>query len=644
MADVLLGRSDGIEGFERHVVVKRIRAEHAKDKRFIQMFLDEARVAASLHHQNVVQVFDIGEANGEYFFAMEYIHGEDLRTMLSAVSKSKQHMPLGHAIAIISAAASGLHYAHERRSNDKKAMHIVHRDVSPSNIIIGYDGAVKVLDFGIAKAAMRQVETRSGSLKGKVSYMSPEQCKGETTIDRRSDVYSLGVVLYELATTTRLFKGDSDYLMMDAIVNGKVPLPRVKRPDLPNELSSIIMRALSVDPARRYQTAEDMRVALDQFAIKANLTSAGSALATYVHKLFGDKPEPWLDSGTAVDAPAIDPDANTEAAPHNSWTEVPRDIDAATSTTMASSSGALSISSAAQQASDEAKTRTDGKRRRSGAVLAMAHADTMPPPMGVVKGRDTRTSTRLAWEQQPAPEAHVMSTWTKVALVGTPVLLALIGIGVWHFVLAPAPHDPVAANVAASQPSPPAPTVAPIPAPTPPPPPQPAPPAPEPVAIAPTPAPAPAIAPKPAPVVRKPVAVKKPEVKIESKPEPKPAVVVTPTPAPAPAPAPTPAPAPPPPPPAVIEPVIARLSDATISAVAGDHAKQLSKCENGAELHGDVSVTFQIDGTGKVIKSQLSSTINNTKVAACVLTAVRSWSFPRPPSGSAKGVYSINYQ
>ena len=250
MADVLLGRTDGIEGFERHVVLKRIRAEHAKDQRFISMFLDEARTAANLHHQNIVQVYYIGEATGEFFFAMEYIHGEDLRRLLSAVSKSKTHMPLGYVVAIVSAAASGLHYAHDRKGPDKKPMNIVHRDVSPSNILIGYDGAVKVVDFGIAKAATRAVETRSGSLKGKVSYMSPEQCKGED-IDRRSDVYALGVLLYELSTTTRLFKGDNDYLLMDAIVNGKVPLPRVRRPDLPNELSSIIMRALSVDPHRR---------------------------------------------------------------------------------------------------------------------------------------------------------------------------------------------------------------------------------------------------------------------------------------------------------------------------------------------------------------------------------------------------------
>src|SRR5262245_7872888 len=315
MADVLLGRTDGIEGFERHVVLKRIRSEHAKDQRFIQMFLDEARVAANLHHQNIVQVYDIGESNGEYFFAMEYIHGEDLRKLLSAVSKSRTHMPLGYVCLIVGAAAAGLHHAHERKGTDKKPLNNAHRDVSPSNILIGYDGAVKVVDFGIAKAAMRQVETRSGSLKGKVSYMSPEQCKGED-IDRRSDVYALGVLLYELATTTRLFKGENDYMQMDAIVHGKVPLPRVRRPDLPNELSSIIMRALSVDRNRRYQTADELRIALDQYAIKAGLTASTSALASYMNKMFGQRPEPWLEDagGTNAEPPRenVDADAPTE--------------------------------------------------------------------------------------------------------------------------------------------------------------------------------------------------------------------------------------------------------------------------------------------------------------------------------------------
>ena len=155
MADVLLGRSDGIEGFERHVVLKRIRPEFARDQRFIRMFLDEARVAANLHHQHIVQVHDIGESAGEYFIAMEYIHGEDVRTILSTASKTRAHVPLGHAIAIVSAAAAGLHYAHERRGQDKRPLGIVHRDVSPQNVLISYAGEIKLVDFGIAKATMK---------------------------------------------------------------------------------------------------------------------------------------------------------------------------------------------------------------------------------------------------------------------------------------------------------------------------------------------------------------------------------------------------------------------------------------------------------------------------------------------------------
>jgi serine/threonine protein kinase len=295
MADVLLGRSEGIEGFERHVVLKRIRPEHARDQRFIRMFLDEARVAANLHHQHIVQVHDVGESAGEYFIAMEYLHGEDVRTILATASGARQHVPLGHAIAIVSAAAAGLHYAHERRGPDRRPLGIVHRDVSPSNILVGYDGSVKIVDFGIAKIAMRE-ETRSGGLKGKVSYMSPEQCKC-AEIDRRSDVYALGVVLYELCTMTRLFQGDNDYLVMDQIVNGRVPLPRVRRPDLPNELSVIIMRAIATDPDRRYATADELRLVLDQYANHFKLTAPTSSIAAYMRKQFGEKPEPWLDLG-----------------------------------------------------------------------------------------------------------------------------------------------------------------------------------------------------------------------------------------------------------------------------------------------------------------------------------------------------------
>jgi serine/threonine-protein kinase len=305
MADVMLARADGIEGFERHVVVKRIKAEHAKEPRFIAMFLDEAKLAATLHHQNIVQVFDIGEADGEYFIAMEYLHGDDVRRMLSVIAKKKAHVPLQHTLAITSAAAAGLHYAHERK--------IVHRDVSPSNVLVGYDGAVKLVDFGIAKA-MRQRDGKGGSFGGKLAYMSPEQCKGEA-VDRRSDVWSLGVVLYELATTTRLFKGETDTAIIDQIVQGKIPLPRIRRADLTNELSSIILTALAPDPRRRYQTADELRAALDGYASRNGQTSSPAELGDYVKRLFGARPEPWLPGGL---------DESRPIAYRSSWTEMSR--------------------------------------------------------------------------------------------------------------------------------------------------------------------------------------------------------------------------------------------------------------------------------------------------------------------------------
>jgi serine/threonine protein kinase/outer membrane biosynthesis protein TonB len=658
MADVLLGRTDGIEGFERHVVLKRIRAEHAKDQRFISMFLDEARVSANLHHQNIVQVYDIGESGGEFFFAMEYVHGEDLRKLLSVVSKSKTHMPLGYVVAIVSAAAAGLHYAHDRKGNDKKPLNIVHRDVSPSNILIGYDGAVKVVDFGIAKAAMRQVETRSGSLKGKVSYMSPEQCKGED-IDRRSDVYAIGVLLYELTTTTRLFKGDNDYLLMDAIVNGKVPLPRVRRPDLPNELSSIIMRALSVDPNRRYQTADELRIALDQFAIKANLQCSTSALAGYMNKMFGEKPEPWLDTTGATDhKPSIDVEGPTAGVseplkPHNSWTEIPRDqIEADTSIGENDGDG------------DDKKTRTDGKGNKSGRVSArrssvnnaVALQDTIAPPIST---KETRTSLKMGWEAGAMPKAPPRRS--KALLLALPVV-AVIGFAGWHYTTKQTEQTPSSQPVAATMtPTPPPVVATPQPAPTPA-----AAVVEEPPAIRvtgfqddtakPTPPPAP-----PAPAVKH-VTVKKTPVQTKvtpapqkAAPAPAPTPVATPTPAPAPTPTPPPAPTPTPPPaqpaivappaPQIVEaPQMAVLSNATVSAVASDHSRELGKCEGGVQLHGDVAVSFQIDGSGKVVKSQLSSSIKNPKVSGCILKSVQGWKFPKPPSGAAKGVYSISYQ
>jgi len=645
----MLGRAEGIEGFERHVVVKRIKPELARDRHFIEMFLDEARLAATLHHQNVVQVHDIGEEDGTYFFAMEYLHGEDLRKLLSTVSKQKQNIPLANVVAIISAAAAGLHYAHDRRATDKKKLEIVHRDVSPSNIIIGYDGSVKLVDFGIAKASMRSSDTRTGTLKGKTSYMSPEQCKGEPNIDRRSDVYSLGVVLYELATTTRLFKGESDYLVMDAIVNGKIPLPRVRRPDLPNELSSIIMRALAVDPNRRFQTADEMRQALDQFAFGANMAASTSALATYMKRLFGEKPEPWLDTG------GFDKVADGRSS-RNSWSDVPRSSE--------------DLLPNEQVTRAQRKSTSPPGHSNSGSHAAIS----TPPAIGRTTTSkraipQTRTSTRMAWENQgeapvEPPPPPQMRGLTKVLLIAAPIAIAIGGIGAWQYMQK---QHGAAASVApgavASAHA--APTVTPLAAD----------PAPAPVVQPEATPPPPVVEPDknvaPAPVAKAPVRQAPPRATAPARTPPprgKAAVAVNDDPPPAPAPTPAPAPvveaappppaptpppptpkveppAPPPPPaPAVVEPTMMVLSTATVSMVANDHAAQLAKCEGGNTLHGDVAITFEINGAGRVVKNQMSSTIKNVKVAACILTAVRSWQFPKPPSGAAKGVYTITYQ
>src|SRR4051812_9861602 len=186
MADLSIARATGMSGFERHVVIKHLRPEESEDATFVEMFLTEARLSGALHHHNIVQVHDIGQEAGRHFFAMEYVHGEDVRHLLSRLAQKTAKPPFEHVVAIVSAVAAALHHAHEQKGPDRAPLGIVHRDVTPANIIVGYDGNVKVVDFGIAKAAVRKIDTAVGMLKGKVPYMAPEQVTGKP-VDRRSD-------------------------------------------------------------------------------------------------------------------------------------------------------------------------------------------------------------------------------------------------------------------------------------------------------------------------------------------------------------------------------------------------------------------------------------------------------------------------
>lgn len=293
MAELYLARSFGIEGFEKLVVVKRILPQYADNAGFVSMFLNEARLAATLHHPNIAQVYDIGQESGEYFFSMEYVHGVDLGRLIASSNEQGVPISLDVALTLISGLCAGLHHAHEQLSSDGAPLNIVHRDISPSNVLVSYDGGVKLVDFGIARASGRPTTTVSGGLKGKIAYMSPEQCRGTQTLDRRSDLFSVGMLLYELTTGHHPFSSDSEYGLLNRIVNEDVPPPTQAIPGYPPQLETIVMRALQRDPELRFASARDLQGQLEDFAHDNRLRVSPLVLARLMESLFPERREQW---------------------------------------------------------------------------------------------------------------------------------------------------------------------------------------------------------------------------------------------------------------------------------------------------------------------------------------------------------------
>ena len=299
MAEIFLVRGVGTTGVERYCVLKRILRDRANDELFVRMFLDEARLAAQLQHPNIAQVYDIGRLGDSYFFTMEYVHGETVRALLQRARSLRRELPIGAILTVIAGTAAGLHHAHQRLGHDGRPLGIVHRDVSPSNLMVSYEGGVKVVDFGVAKAENRAQETRSGTVKGKIAYLSPEQCRGGTTIDRRSDLFSLGIVFWEMLTTERLYKRASDFENMTAIVSEPPAPPSSRRKSVPPELDQISLRLLAKDPNDRYQSGDELVEALEDVATKLGAMVSSSGLARFVREMFGQRPEPWLELDAA---------------------------------------------------------------------------------------------------------------------------------------------------------------------------------------------------------------------------------------------------------------------------------------------------------------------------------------------------------
>ncbi len=320
MAEIFLARGIGTTGVERYVVLKRILRDRANDVQLVKMFLDEARLASQLQHPNVAQVYDIGKLGDSYFFTMEYVHGETIRGLLHRARSLRRELPLNVIMTVIAGAAAGLHHAHERIGHDGKPLGIVHRDVSPSNLMVSYEGSVKVVDFGVAKAENRVQETRSGTVKGKIAYLSPEQCRGGA-LDRRSDLFSLGIVFWEMLTVERLYKRNSDFENMTAIVTEDPIPPSTRRPGLPPELDAIVMRLLSKDPTERYATGDHLVEALEDVAPRLGVMISASSVGRLLRDMFGQRPEPWLEmDSTTIQVEQPEPGVTVTSEP------VPREL------------------------------------------------------------------------------------------------------------------------------------------------------------------------------------------------------------------------------------------------------------------------------------------------------------------------------
>lgn len=264
MAEIYRAKSKGIGGFEKLVAIKRMLPQYTSDRGYVDMLLDEARIMALLDHANIVQVLDVGQEGPHFYLAMELVNGPDLYRILRTLHEGGVQLPIEAATFVVREVLTGLHYAHNRADVDGKPLNIVHRDVSPQNVLLSWEGDVKLIDFGIAKADARLTTTGSGIIKGKFQYMSPEQARG-APLDVRTDVFSAGILLWEALTASPVYEDSGEDSLINKVREANILAPTTVRPDVPHMLEGIVMRALSVDPDERFQTAAEFHRALTAF-------------------------------------------------------------------------------------------------------------------------------------------------------------------------------------------------------------------------------------------------------------------------------------------------------------------------------------------------------------------------------------------
>jgi len=302
MAEVWKARMRGVEGFQKIVAIKKILPHLSDNQDFIEMFVDEAKLAAQLNHNNIIHIYDLGKIQTSYYIAMEYIDGYDLKTILRKGEERGNPMTVELALFIASKLASALDYAHRKKDFEEKEMGLVHRDVSPQNVLVSQEGDIKLCDFGIAKAASKASHTQAGALKGKLQYMSPEQAWGRS-IDRRSDIFALATVLFEMLTNRKLFTGDNELSILEQVREARVQPPSLYNDEVTPEIDKIVIKALQKDPANRYQTAGEMARDLDAILYSFKPTPTSADLAIYMHRISSPEPEMFEAAETMIDTP-----------------------------------------------------------------------------------------------------------------------------------------------------------------------------------------------------------------------------------------------------------------------------------------------------------------------------------------------------
>jgi serine/threonine protein kinase/CheY-like chemotaxis protein len=311
MAEVWKARMRGVQGFQKTVAIKKILPHMTDNSDFIEMFIDEAKLAAQLSHPNIVHIYDLGKIGRDYYIAMEYVEGKDLRSLLNMSARNGQPVPMALALWIAARLASALHYAHRKRDFEGRELGLVHRDVSPQNVLLTLDGDVKLCDFGVAKAVSKVSQTQVGALKGKLQYMSPEQAWGKP-VDFRSDIFSLGVILFELLTGQRLFPGDSEMSILEAVRQNRIRSPRDVNPALPYEVDELVNQALATRPEVRFASAGEMEQRIEGLLHELRLTPGAAELSSYLDQVVNGQP---LESGAPVPTtpfsppPAAEPEA-----------------------------------------------------------------------------------------------------------------------------------------------------------------------------------------------------------------------------------------------------------------------------------------------------------------------------------------------